>query len=105
MNRFLVSPLAKQDLEDIWEYIGISNDNPTAADRVIERFFEQFRQLAATPRIGQMCDQIRLGLRRFPVGNYVIFYSHEASGLQVERILHGARDIDALFADDETGSP
>jgi toxin ParE1/3/4 len=39
------------------------------------------------------------GLRSFPVGRYVIFYLQVQDSLQIVRILHGARDLDAVFAD------
>jgi toxin ParE1/3/4 len=32
----------------------------------------------------------------------VIFYTAEGSSVRIERILHGARDIEAIFGDDET---
>jgi plasmid stabilization system protein ParE len=35
-----------------------------------------------------------------PFGNYVIFYAPASVGIHVPRILHGARDIDALFRGD-----
>jgi plasmid stabilization system protein ParE len=33
MKRFILTPRARQDLNDIWDYI--ANDNIEAADRVI----------------------------------------------------------------------
>lgn len=41
------------------------------------------------------------GLRRFPVHgfeNHLIFYLPRPGGVEVIRILHGARDIDNIFA-------
>ena len=37
------------------------------------------------------------GLRASPVGNYVIFYRPIHDGIEVVRVLHGARDIPAVF--------
>ena len=36
-------------------------------------------------------------LRSFPVDNYIIFYRPISEGIQVIRVLHGARDIPPLF--------
>jgi toxin ParE1/3/4 len=36
-------------------------------------------------------------LRSLPVGNYVIFYRPTQDDVEVTRVLHGTRDIDALF--------
>jgi len=42
-------------------------------------------------------DELAPGLRSLPVGNYVVFYRGREGGIEVIRVLHGARDIDALF--------
>jgi toxin ParE1/3/4 len=36
-------------------------------------------------------------LRSFAVGRYVIFYLTIPAGVQIVRVLHGARDIEAAF--------
>ena len=42
-------------------------------------------------------DDLVLGLRAFTVGNYVIYFRSERGGIRVERVLHGAQDVDALI--------
>jgi len=40
------------------------------------------------------------GLRRFPVtdfGNYLVFYLPRRDGIEVIRVIHGARDIEVLL--------
>lgn len=37
------------------------------------------------------------GLRLFPLGNYLIFYLPEPEGIQVIRVIHGARDYGPEF--------
>lgn len=37
------------------------------------------------------------GLRSFPVGKYLIFYRLIDGGLEIVRVLHGARDIENLL--------
>lgn len=44
------------------------------------------------------------GLRRFPVKgfeSYLVFYLPRQIGIDVIRVLHGARDIDNIFAQEE----
>jgi len=36
-------------------------------------------------------------LRGFPVGSHLIFYRPAVDGIEVIRVLHGARDIPKLF--------
>ena len=63
---------------------------------VIDRFTEVYERLADNPQMGMRQDQYRLGLRCFPVGNYIIFYSSAADVIEVYRVLHGARQLDDL---------
>jgi toxin ParE1/3/4 len=45
-----------------------------------------------TPR-----DTLAPGLRSFPVGSYLVFYRVVPEGIEVARILHGARDLKELL--------
>jgi len=99
---FLLSPRARDDLDGIWDYIGIERGSPGAAERQIELLYDKFALLASHPRIGQSCDNLRSNLRCFSAGNYVIFFCPTEEGIEVERVIHGARDIEALFDDTET---
>jgi len=42
----------------------------------------------------------RTDLRSSPFGRYVIFYTPVHDGIDVVRVLHGARDIDAAFGEE-----
>jgi toxin ParE1/3/4 len=60
-------------------------------------------ELAPTPGIGRLREfevqQLR-ELRSFPVDgfrNFLLFYIPTAEGIQVLRILHGARDLESEF--------
>tara|TARA_E500000331_G_C17117902_1_gene652526 strand:- start:235 stop:390 length:156 start_codon:yes stop_codon:yes gene_type:complete len=49
------------------------------------------------PRVGFDSSKIAAHLGRFVVYQYVVFYSIIDTGIIIERILHSARDIEALF--------
>jgi toxin ParE1/3/4 len=70
---------------------------PSAADRFLDTLYERFLLLAGQPLLGQARSELALNLRSLPVGNYVIFYRPIDDGIEVVRVLHGARDIDAMF--------
>lgn len=95
MNTFRLSHLARADLAQIHDYI--ARNNPAAAFRQVDVFFGKFQTLADQPLIGQLREDLRANLRTFSAGNYVICYLAEADGVEVVRVLHGARDIEALF--------
>ncbi len=89
------SPLAVADLEGILEYI--ARDKPRAAIAFVETLKEKCRTLARFPLLGASREGLIPGLRMFPVGNYVIYYRPEGGGVRIDRVLHGARDADALL--------
>lgn len=97
MAAYQISLRARQDLDGIYDYIAFRNHNPAAADRLLDLIFEKFTTLAQSPLSGQPCDELRPGLRRFPVRKYVIYYSMDDEGIWIERVLHGARDPDLQF--------
>ncbi len=88
-------PLAETDILEIWDYI--ADDSLAAADRWVDRIDEQFSLLAAQPMIGRSRDDLAPGMRSFPIGRYVVFCVPLGDGIDVVRVLHGARDIDAMF--------
>ena len=97
MLAIVLTPRANADLEEIWMFIAA--DNPAQADDFIDLIDEKFQNLSRQPGLGRRREELVAGLRSFPVGRYVIFYLQVQDCLQIVRILHGARDLDAVFAD------
>lgn len=95
MPRVSRRPLAQTDVLEIWDYI--AGDSLAGADRWVDCLDEQFRLLAAQPMMGRARDELAPGVRSFPFGRYVVFYVPLDDGIDVARVLHGARDIDAVF--------
>jgi toxin ParE1/3/4 len=95
MKQYRVSEDARSDLDDIWFYI--ARDNVEAADRFIRAIVSRFPQLADMPHIGRSREELSPHLRSFPVGRYIIFYRPVKDGVEIVRVLHGARDIPPLF--------
>jgi toxin ParE1/3/4 len=49
------------------------------------------------PQLGRRREELSPRLRSFPVGRYVIFYRPLENGIEIARVLHGARDFPPLF--------
>ncbi|MBD2509408.1 type II toxin-antitoxin system RelE/ParE family toxin [Nostoc sp. ATCC 53789] len=98
MSNYTFTPLAVSDLDNIYEYIA-ANDLAIVG-RLLNRFTQLFRKLAAMPGIGRNRPELGEGIRSFSSGNYVIFYRTVEGGIQIMRVLHGARDIEKIFAQD-----
>jgi toxin ParE1/3/4 len=58
------------------------------------------RPLAAADILDRAREELAAKLRSFPFGRYVIFYEPIKDGIDVVRVLHSARDIDAVFGED-----
>ena len=95
MSKVLRRPQAEIDLMEIWIYI--AEDNQAAADAFLDSINEKCLALADSPLMGRTRDELLPGTRSFPTGNYVIFYEPINGGIDVIRVLHGARDIQALI--------
>jgi toxin ParE1/3/4 len=99
MPVILKRPRAQSDLVEIWDYI--ADDSEARADAFLDRIDQKFRTLAQRPGLGRARDELAEGLRSFPVGRYVVFYRPLPEGVEIVRVLHGARDLTAaFFADD-----
>ena len=99
MATILIKPLAQADLLDIWNFI--ASDSFDKADQLLKKIDSQLKVLASNPGMGRKRDSLAAYLRSFPVGNYLIFYRPINQGIEVIRVLHGARDIQSLFEDDD----
>jgi toxin ParE1/3/4 len=89
------TPEALQDLVEIGTHI--ARDNPTAALRWVDAIEAVCELLATQPAIGHRVRTRRFGeIRREPVGNYLIYYRPIARGVEILRVVHGARDQDRL---------
>lgn len=95
MTRYVVSPQARADIKEICRYI--ARDSRQAAGRVNKLFCDKFKFLARHPFVGQTRPELAADLRSFSAENYVIFFRPIIDGVQVVRVLHGSRDIDAIF--------
>ena len=99
MPAILIRPQALIDLAEIWSYI--AGDNASAADALTDLIGDKVQALSRQPGMGRARPELASELRSLPVGHYVIFYLPHLNGVQIVRVLHGARDIDAIFQDEE----
>jgi toxin ParE1/3/4 len=90
--------MASADLAEIWAYI--AKDSPRQADILAVRIDQEFKVLARNPNIGRTRTELLVNLRSFPVGRYIIFYIPRLRGIEVVRVLHGARDLKPLFQEE-----
>lgn len=95
MRIYRVSETAIADMGEAYEYV--ARDNETAAEDLLSEFQKRFRLLADFPAAGRERNDLMRGVRSYAVGNYVVLYRQVEEGVEILRVLHGARDIQGLF--------
>jgi toxin ParE1/3/4 len=91
---------AQQDLRGIWrglaEFGSLEN-----ADSDLQVIQKKFKMLVQFPSSGRTREELGLGLRSFPARDYVIFYRIGEAQVEIVRVIHGRRDLEAIFKDTE----
>ena len=86
---------AEADAVAIWRYI--AQDNAEAATELLHKIDERIELLSRVPKTAPLIPEIHPDIRKSSVGNYAIFYRCVPEGIQVIRILHGARKPEDLL--------
>lgn len=95
---YILAPETEARLDGIWCYIAGESGNPDIAERFIHSLTERFYLLALTPYMGRRRhDDLRPGVRSFPVGEYVIFHCIEEEDVHILHVVRGSRNIQTLF--------
>jgi toxin ParE1/3/4 len=89
----ILSPRAKQDIGEIWDYTATHWDIDQA-EHYIRQIQAVVRTLAHNPTIGRPCDEIRRGYCKYPAGSHVVFHRHVPDGIEIVRVLHNRMDTE-----------
>ena len=90
-----LAPRARRDIRAISDYIAA--ENPAAAQALLSIFMAAFRLLDAYPEAGIDREELRLRLRSYAVGSYVIYYRPRRGGVEIARVVHGKQDHRKTF--------
>lgn len=93
MTGFVLTPRARADLEDIWDYTQ-AQWNAAQAECYLRGIERAIKSLARNPRLGRSCDEIRAGYFKFHTGSHVLFYRRKLGKIEVVRILHQRMDFE-----------
>ena len=90
-----IAPQARVDLKESWRHVAVDSEN--AADRLFAAFLERFQRLGNHSMMDEQRPDLGEGIRQFTVASYIVFYRPQSTGIEVVRVVHGSRDIPALF--------
>lgn len=91
-------PIAVDDLNSIFDYI--SEKNIIAAEKFIDKLDSRIKLLEQQPQLGVVPRNIKLrsyGYRVLIVEVYLIFYIIKKKRIEIHRIIHGSRNLDAII--------
>lgn len=93
-----VAPRAESDLDGIWYHVAKESGSIEIANRLIDSITDRFCLLAGFPYMGRSRDHdFGVGCRSFAVGGYVIVYGVDGDDVLILRVVHGHREMEALF--------
>jgi toxin ParE1/3/4 len=92
-GRYFLSPLAQSDLDEIWNYTE-SRWGAGQAEAYIRQLWQHIRVIAAQPRTGRACPEVRAGYYKYRSGSHFLFYRITSDGVDVVRILHEWMDFE-----------
>ena len=92
---------AEQDVEEIVDYISHDSAQAAATFRVaLQGVCEMLVDIPEAGSARNFHNPEMKGLRMLPVRKftkYLIFYRSTSEGLEIVRVVHGARDLPSLF--------
>jgi toxin ParE1/3/4 len=97
----ILTPQAREDIKQIATYI--NEDSPQSSMALRQTLENIYELLLELPEIGtarNFHNPEMKGLRMWPVrgfDKYLIFYRSTPEGLEIVRVVHGARDLPSLF--------
>lgn len=101
-SQYTILPAADRDLDDQAAYLA-DESGVELAMRFYDAAATTFASLAQMPGMGEPWRSVhpRLGsLRVFRIGGFkhhLVFYRPVEHGIEIARVLHGARDVDSVL--------
>ncbi len=92
MPGYALSPAARADLENIWEYM-IDRWGEAQAERYTRDIQAACQALGDGTQTGRSAEDIRAGYRKLAVGSHMIYFRERANTVEIVRILHGRMDV------------
>jgi toxin ParE1/3/4 len=97
--KYRYAPIAERDMEAAHDALFAQQ-----VDRDLKfqaRFERLMENVGSFPEMGKLTPVDEGAFRSMPLWDYIVFYSIQESYIRVERVLHGARDLEAALRDSD----
>lgn len=99
MSRYIISPEASQDLDEISDYF--LSRSIKAGEQFVNAFEQKCRNLVKFPNMGRSYAEIEASLRGVPLDGYIILYRVIEDGVEIVRVVSGYRNLESLFSESD----
>ena len=93
--RILLTAAAVADIEHVGDYI--AKDNPERAVSYITALEHRIAQFGTLPQGGRLRPEWGALVRSTPFGSHLIVWRTAGDTVEILRVVHGSRDLTALF--------
>jgi toxin ParE1/3/4 len=107
MRRVAYGLQARDDLQNIYEYVSLDTGSRAVGRALVSRIRERCRHLSRLGGLlGTSRPELASGLRSTPSGPYLIFFRYGPGVLEVVRVVRGEREVERLaFPGEPDSSP
>jgi toxin ParE1/3/4 len=99
MSRYIISPEASQDLDEISDYF--LSRSLEAGEWFVNGFEQKCKNLVKFPNMGRSYAEVEPSLRGVPLEGYIILYRVIEDGVEIVRVVSGYRDLESLFSESD----
>ena len=92
-QRYILSPRAQSDLDEIWHYTE-TRWGARQAEIYILQLARDIKAIAAKPTLARACPEVRDGYYKFKSGSHMLFLRRNEDGIDIIRILHERMDFE-----------
>ncbi|MBA3520287.1 MAG: type II toxin-antitoxin system RelE/ParE family toxin [Rhizobiales bacterium] len=85
-------------MRNTWSYLAVEA-SPATADDYLRELDQVHRRLQTRPLSSRSRFNFRPGLRSILFRSHVIFYRLAGSSVEIVRVLHGSRDLQAIMSE------
>jgi len=96
MPKVLISPLARNDLKEIWSY-SFTNWGMEQADTYTNALGQAIDGLIENPEMGKSIDHVRKAYRCYYFKHHLIIYRISSTAINVIRVLGKGMDVKLHF--------
>lgn len=91
-GQYVLSPLAKLDIENIWNHTA-QHWGIDQAEIYTRQLRNHIETVAKQPALASACPEVRAGYYKYPSGAHLLFFRIIDGDIDVVRILHQRMDF------------